>query len=314
MSVHPHPSGELGESIRREASILSPLRYPGSKRRLAGYIGEALRMNGLTPRLFVEPFCGGASVSLQLLADGLVEEIALADRDPLVAAFWRTVFFDTDWLVDQVLKTEVSLDSWRNLRASNPIDDRNRAWKCLFLNRTSFSGILSRSAGPIGGMKQESAYRIDCRFPRETLSKRIQQAGDLRDKIRSIWSLSWKATMTRIRKASLETDQQGTMFFYLDPPFFFKADRLYSFWFTRRDHVAMRDYVVQIDDPWLISYDSAREASILYGPTANGATVDSLYSAHQQGGLMRRTEAVISNLEVLPRPNRVWRTKAEWKK
>jgi len=57
---------------RREASILSPLRYPGAKRRLAGYVAEVLRLNSLRPKVLVEPFAGGASVFLQLLNDDLV--------------------------------------------------------------------------------------------------------------------------------------------------------------------------------------------------------------------------------------------------
>jgi len=55
----------------REASILSPLRYLGAKRRLAGYVAEVLPLNLLCPKVFVEPFAGGASVSLQLLNDDL---------------------------------------------------------------------------------------------------------------------------------------------------------------------------------------------------------------------------------------------------
>jgi len=73
---------------RRGVTILSPLRYPGAKRRLSGYLAEVLRLNGLKPKLFVEPFAGGASVSLELLNKGLVEAIALGERDPLVADFW----------------------------------------------------------------------------------------------------------------------------------------------------------------------------------------------------------------------------------
>ena len=67
---------------RHEASLLSPLRYPGGKRRLVGYIAQALQMNGLRPKLYVEPFAGGASVAIQLLNDGHVERIALGERDP----------------------------------------------------------------------------------------------------------------------------------------------------------------------------------------------------------------------------------------
>src|SRR5690348_5041293 len=92
-----------GAALERETtSILSPLRYPGSKRRLAGYIQKTLQLNNLHPSLFVEPFAGGASVALQLLNNNMVDTIGLIDRDPLVAAFWEAVFFDTEWLLEQI--------------------------------------------------------------------------------------------------------------------------------------------------------------------------------------------------------------------
>jgi DNA adenine methylase len=65
--------------------VLSPLRFPGGKRRLVPYIAAAIRANGLAPSLLVEPFAGGASVALELLAFGFVERIALGDLDPVGA-------------------------------------------------------------------------------------------------------------------------------------------------------------------------------------------------------------------------------------
>src|SRR3990172_9047721 len=153
------------EPLRRsEASILSPLRYPGAKRRLCGFVSEALKLNGLKPRLLVEPFAGGASVSLQLLNDGIVENVALAERDPLVASFWRVVFFDSEWLIDRVRRVRLTLEQWDHFKNNPGTTDRDRALACLFLNRTSFSGILAPGAGPIGGREQRSAYQLDCRF------------------------------------------------------------------------------------------------------------------------------------------------------
>lgn len=54
MPISPRPP----HTRARRAQILSPLRYPGGKRRLAGYIAEALALNGLRPKVFVEPFGG----------------------------------------------------------------------------------------------------------------------------------------------------------------------------------------------------------------------------------------------------------------
>src|ERR1700687_2201325 len=103
------PMGKTNLTLTKpEEPLLSPLRYPGGKRRLSNYIARALRLNGLRPKLFVEPFAGGASVALQLLNDGLVESIGLAEKDPLVAAFWKTVFFESEWLIKAVEKVEIS--------------------------------------------------------------------------------------------------------------------------------------------------------------------------------------------------------------
>ena len=91
-----------------DKSLLSPLRYPGSKRRLVGYIRQALEINGLKPALYVEPFVGGASVALQLMQDGLVDQVIMMDLDPWITSFWQTVFFDTEWLLEQVQTIEIN--------------------------------------------------------------------------------------------------------------------------------------------------------------------------------------------------------------
>lgn len=69
----------------KQTTLQSPLRYPGGKRRLAAYIAEVLRAHKLRPKLFVEAFAGGASVSIAMLENDLVEAIALADLDDPVA-------------------------------------------------------------------------------------------------------------------------------------------------------------------------------------------------------------------------------------
>src|SRR5438874_6806948 len=97
---------------RETVSILSPLRYPGSKRRLAGYIEYTLKQNRIEPDLFVEPFAGGASVALQLLKNNSVKRIGLADVDPLIYSFWYNVFHNADWLIGQIRSIEISLDKW----------------------------------------------------------------------------------------------------------------------------------------------------------------------------------------------------------
>jgi DNA adenine methylase len=297
--------------LRRTASILSPLRYPGGKRRLVGYIAEVLRLNELRPKLFVEPFAGGASVAIQLLNDGLVERIGLGEKDPLVAAFWRTVFRDHEWLVKQVHEWEPSLPEWERLRASQPRYRRDKALKCLFLNRTSFSGIMSDTAGPIGGRAQSSDYDIGCRFPKDRIVRRIEQAAALADRVAFVHQGDWRRTVARADKERLRA---GEVFYYLDPPFYRKADRLYRYYFSEADHVALRDAIAELASPYLLSYDAAPEIETLYlGWNGGLDRVGLLYSATKSDDLQQADEIVVTSVGQLPVATRLWRTQGEWR-
>lgn len=289
---------------------LSPLRYPGSKRRLASYIERTLRANSFYPKLYVELFVGGASVALHLLSQKLVAKVILADRDPWIASFWQTVFWDTDWLIDQIERTPITIDTWRALKESQPNTCREKAWACLFLNRTSFSGILRPEVGPLGGRSQASPYKIDCRFPRQALIERVRRIAAFRENIYAVWNVSWEAGLKLVRAEQ----QKGKLpregvFFYLDPPFFEKAESLYRYYFTDTDHLALRDALLQLQDKWLLSYDSAEQVETLYGQalalSTNGAKrsdVELLYSLSLRER-KRSKEVILSNLETLPEFN-----------
>lgn len=130
----------------------SPLRYPGGKTRFTPFIWSAIQHSGVTPTEFVEPFCGGAGVSLTLLELGHVQRIALNDKDPLIASFWRVVFGKTEdaesdikWLLEQIETATLSVEEWRRQKALTPTTCREAAYKCLYLNRTSFNGILHQA-------------------------------------------------------------------------------------------------------------------------------------------------------------------------
>jgi len=289
-------------------SLRSPLRYPGSKRRLIPYICQVLKKNGVKPCLYIEPFVGGGSIALQLIHEGLVDRILLMDSDPWVASFWKVVFFDTEWLIEQIQVTEVSIMYWNKIRQSNPQTVRDQAWVCFFLNRTNFSGILEGKAGPIGGKRQKSKYKIDCRFPRQTLIDRICRIAEYKEKIHDIWCLSWEDSITRIRKEQKEGRLPvENILFYLDPPFFEKADTLYRHYFQPVDHIRLRDYLLTLKDKWILSYDSANQVFALYGDALNKRTngthhehVELLYSISALSVRKKAREVILTNLDKLP--------------
>ena len=306
-----------GSSVSpNQKKIISPLRYPGSKRRLSSYIEHALRLNNLKPELYIEPFAGGASVALNLLQKDLVDKAILIDLDPMIAGFWETVFCDTDWLIDQIMTIEVSLDNWNRFKQEEPKSIRENAIACLYLNRTSFSGIMRPEVGPLGGKEQKSDYPIDCRFPRETLVDRVIQAASHKDKVYAVWCCSWDDAMRRINndrnKGKLPEEKS---FWYLDPPFFKKAEALYRFYFEEDDHRKMRDALLKMEDSWLLSYDSAESVELLYGDAIQASTngtkshhIELLYSVARKRGKEPDREVILSNLDVLPIKNRLWKS------
>lgn len=294
------------------SSIISPLRYPGSKRRLAKYIEEMIHANNVQPDLFVEVFAGGASLSLQLLDNEIVQQVGLIEKDPLVAAFWKVVFSKSgaEWLISEIEEMEITLERWQELKNTIPEGQRERALACLYLNRTSFSGILAPSSGPLGGYKQLSDYPIDCRFTKDTIIKRIEQANALRDKVAFVWKVDWTEGLRRIAQKQETGKLPQNAFFYFDPPFFNKAEKLYNYHFTNGDHAKLRDAIVTFEQDWVLSYDYCDQVEELY--TNNSAThIELLYSAAQNGGQRKAKEVILTNLHTLPINKKLWRTAEE---
>ena len=280
----------------RNKAPVSPLRYPGAKRWMANYIKLSILQNPIYPELFVEPFAGGASVSISVLYEGLVDRIGLVDRDPLIAAFWKTLFFDTEWLVEQVLDAEVTLEKWDYLKQKQPCSIREQAFTCLFLNRTNFSGILRPDVGPIGGRTQTSPYRIDCRFIKKTIVRRILEIAKYRDRVAFVWNLSWNAALSKIHQMQAHGSLTSPALFYLDPPFYKKADKLYNYYFNHSDHLQLRNYLNNFSQPWILSYDSCPEIIEMYlegGFQAND--VNLIYKAQRHGRGIGK-EVIVSNL------------------
>lgn len=266
-SVIPEPAPEAplltGDRHPRKLDAMSPLRYPGSKRKMLPSIQQVIEGNIPKPELFVEPFCGGASVSLGLLEMNAVERVILADLDPLIASFWLEATLNADRLIDDMMNEPVTLERWDFWRAKNPRSSRMRALKCLFLNRTTFSGIIGGSAGPIGGRAQSSKYTIDCRFEKEPLARRIRNVQSLANagRIVGVFQERWQEAILRSEVIASEFPADATLF-YLDPPYIEKASRLYERPFSDRDHHALASFLGEdTKHRWILSYD--REPLVL---------------------------------------------------
>lgn len=262
----------------------SPLRYPGGKARFTDFIEQAIISSGEEPAVFVEPFCGGAGSSIALLESGVIDRIALNDKDPLVSSFWKVVFgksrktkHDINWLINAVEQADLTIKEWRKQKAKEPDNIREAAWKCLYLNRTSFNGILYK-AGPIGGWEQKNRS-LDVRFNREKIIERLRELYELREQVDRVDCVNWKRFCSYYANSN-------QAYLYFDPPYYNKAEQLYGHLFSKSDHIDFRDYITKISTPWMLSYDDAPEVRRLYARLKGirGRVIDQTYSAHPLGG------------------------------
>lgn len=262
-------------------------------------VADIFSRHGTAVELLVEPFAGGAGVSIALLESGLAKKIALADKDIYVSSFWRVVFSDqAKKLVRLIEDCDVSLSAWDEIKRSNAQDDLNRAFRCLYLNRTSFSGILHSEAGPIGGRSQSGSYKIGCRFNKKALIRRIMELSDLRSRVLFVRTQSYRKTISDIKKMKISRKGDG-LYWYFDPPFFEKANKLYREFFDENDHLAFKESILSESLPgqWVLSYDDVKIARDFYSQYSGFSRVNLSYNARIDSlERLSSSEIIVSNI------------------
>lgn len=262
----------------------SPWRYPGGKSRLAAAIEAHV------PKRFdalVEPFVGGGGATLALLphvAPG--GRVVLNDADPRVAAWWSVVAGPRDGyeeLREKVAGFKPTVSKFLRLQKTSLRSGRleDRAFAAIAINRCSYSGILD--AGPIGGVGQNSAYGVDCRYN----AKRLVQ---LHDQVRHMLSFYEVSVTSEDFRKTLST-YEG--FVYADPPYVVQGKTLYPTTFDQRDHEDLADLVLGRDS-WAVSYDDDPwvRARYEHHQVVDLSTVYSVNSA-VKGPRARRTELLV---------------------
>lgn len=237
----------------------SPLRYPGGKTQLAGFVIDLLRENDLFYGSYVEPFAGGAGIAWKLLLDNYVSDVVINDIDPSVYAFWAAVLRHADDLCERIDRTEVTIDEWRRQREVQT-QSRPRlmdlAFSTFFLNRTNRSGILK--AGVIGGVGQNGTYLLDCRFNKADLIGKIQRIALYRGQVR-LSRLDADAFLRTVPKLVGKKSLIN-----IDPPYYKRGPELYCSFYDHADHVALSRTVKKLRRPWILTYDDAPEIRRLY--------------------------------------------------
>jgi DNA adenine methylase len=241
----------------------SPLRYPGGKNKLAGFLAKICIDNDISGH-YVEPYAGGASVALFLLLEGFVNHITINDKDRSIYAFWHSVLNETDALCSLIENTDITTENWiiqkefqNNKEACSLLQ---LGFSTLFLNRTNRDGIIK--GGVIGGKGQAGEYKLDCRFNKEEIIRKIRLIASRRTNI-TLYTLD---ALDLIDKIIEESGNLNTIF-YFDPPYYLKASSLYMNYYQKNDHEDVAKKIKSINNVnWIVSYDNHPIIRDLYYP------------------------------------------------
>lgn len=159
----------------------SPLRYPGGKTWLIPHLRVWLAGISPRPELLVEPFCGGAIMSLTSVMEGLVGRALMAELDRDVAAFWHTALLHGPELCVKVADFEPGREAVNALAREHPEGVIERGFRTLVLNRTRRGGILAPGASlsRVG----ENGKGVASRWYPETIVARIHAISAFADRI-----------------------------------------------------------------------------------------------------------------------------------
>jgi DNA adenine methylase len=242
--------------------FITPLRFPGGKRKVFTFFRELIERNGLLDVHYVEPFAGGAGLALSLLISGCVKMIHLNDLDVAIYAFWKSVLEEPEELCRRVKEARVDIATWKQQREI--IDHPEQysqvevGFATLFLNRTNRSGILR--GGVIGGLEQAGVWKIDARFNKDEIIRRIRLIAAYRDNIR-VYN---RDAVQFLGEMSRWVSPTEACFVYADPPYYAKGHTLYYNHYSSEDHQNLARAMKELTCPWVVSYDDVEDVYALY--------------------------------------------------
>lgn len=240
-------------------AFFSPLRYPGGKGKLTGFIKLLFQHNRLLDGHYVEPYAGGAGVGIALLRHDYASCVHLNDLNRSVYAFWHSVLYETESLCRLINDTPVTMEEWYQQKAIQTVADSSLlelGFSTFFLNRTNRSGIIL--GGVIGGKNQTGKWKLDARFNRLDLCQRIEGIALYRSRVRLYNMDAADLIRTVLPKLPKKT------LVYLDPPYYQKGQELYENHYQHEDHHQIAELVKNIRQPWVVSYDETPEIMGLY--------------------------------------------------
>lgn len=188
----------------------------------------------------IEPFAGGASLSLGLLYAGAVKDVVLNDLDPRMWAFWRTAIDRPRELADRLRGASPSRELHAYctgvMKSSTQVYEIGFAVICS--NLLSFGGKL------------RGAFTV-----REQNRGALHRAADNLDHLAAYTD---RITLHRSDAVSLMDIYKSAdrVLLYVDPPYYAVGNSLYAVGMSPHAHSRLASWLVSHRHlSWVLSYD-----------------------------------------------------------
>ena len=247
---------------------ITPLRYPGGKTQLYNFVAQIIKDNHYTT--LAEPCAGGANLSLSLLQNKIIDHAIINDFDKGIYSLFFNILERPQKLITKIEQVPFDvytpyqpciLEYYKKVKEHYTANYNNYAntnldlaFEFLFLNRTNYSGIIS--GRQIGGLTQDGKYKLNCRFNKKTLIKKINLIHSLKDKI-TLYNQDVNSLLN-----NLQLNNQTLAF--IDPPYVQQGNSLYNLGFTTGQHKQLADTINHLSTPYLVTYDDDELIQTIY--------------------------------------------------
>lgn len=242
----------------------SPLRYPGGKTQLSRFLMQLLKLNKLDDIIYAEPFAGGFGAGLELLFKNKVSSVIINDYDIAIYSIWYAILNETERFINDINNIEITIQEWEIQKNTysklfeEKIYSYDLAFATYFLNRTNRSGIIT--GGPIGGKKQRGNYKLDCRFNKNDLIRKIVSISGYKDKIQ-LFNMEANDFIEKI----ILKHNPNEIFIFFDPPYYEQGKNLYTNFFNHENHLNLQEKISNLSDYyWILTYDNKEEILSIY--------------------------------------------------
>ncbi len=226
----------------------SPFRFPGGKTWLYPFVRRWLAFQTRKPHLLIEPFAGGASVSLAAVIEGLVDGALLVEIDSSITVVWQAILAgDVEHLVKRISSFEITEKNVEEVLSKENDSVLDKAFASLLRNRISHGGITAPGAGWI--KHGEDGKGIRSRWYPKTLCNRIRAIASVKDRLQILEGDGFEI-LSNYRN-------HENVVFFIDPPYTVAGKRLYNHFDI--DHERLFEIVSNLRGDYLITYDESED-------------------------------------------------------